>query len=148
MLVGAGFHMYETVLTLHQNVGHLVLCQQLRHQWFKQTSGCINCSQSQSPNLIHSKVPIEQCFKLLLFVSAFHAILSIAYARFMDRSCVDSSDWYGTGGYDPDGDGGVGPFSIECDGDYLVFHHSQEALKRVHGYAPNVSAHTPLLTLN
>ena len=64
----------------------------------------------------------------------------------MDRSCVDSSDWYGTGGYDPDGDGGVGPFSIECDGDYLVFHHSQEALKRVHGYAPNVSAHAPLLT--
>ena len=77
-------------------------------------------------------------------VSAFYTLHSIAcysyYYEPIDRSCVDSSDWYGTDDYDPDGDGGVAPFSIECNGDYLVFSRVNQGRTRVDGYAPNVSA--------
>ena len=65
------------------------------------------------------------------FVSAFHLLLSIAYAS--TTSCVDSNDLTASGSYDPDGDGGVESFPIECEEEYIVVHHLHETRTYVNG---------------
>ena len=76
------------------------------------------------------------------FVSAFYLLLSIVCAS--TTSCVYRNDLNASGGYDPDGAGGVGSFPIECEGEYLVVHHLHEDRTLVNDYADHVCVYSHL----
>ena len=82
------------------------------------------------------EVVVTDRFHCISSVSAFYTALVIASPT---PSCVDNSDLIDSGNYDPDGDGGVESFPIQCDGDHLVVHHNNEDRTQVDGFGPSVS---------
>ena len=76
----------------------------------------------------------EEYYNRVSWVSVLCYLFTIA--RSLTPSCVDSNDVNISGNYDPDGDGGLTSFPVECEGNDVVLHHNREAHTEVDDYDP------------
>ena len=86
---------------------------------------------------VHEVEKIVAIVSSLVFLLAISTLLTTTLA--LAPSCVDGNDVTASGDYDPDGDDGVAPFPVECDGDSVVVHHNREGRTNVNGYVARVS---------
>ena len=103
----------------------------MRHRIFKKDILCSYAGICDSVVIPFKPLSAHAIMESHAFVSAFHLLLSIVYAS--TTSCVDSNDLTASGSYDPDGDGGVESFPIECEEEYIVVHHLHESRTFVNG---------------